>query len=139
MVVVNVMIVCTVYCVFGYMFIHSFIRLFLQPLGVLLGVAPDLILVQASPLISPPGGGAYVAGLQVSGRAYVAELQVSRSVWLGVGEELRGSSISVCLLLCVSALICRSDCHVSIEEYCFVAGTDRAMVAAVAGLKDRSL
>ena len=93
MVVVNVVIVCTVYCVFGYMFIHSFICLFLQPLGVLLGVVPDLMPVQASPLISPPGGGAYVAELQVSRSAYVAELQVSRSVRLGVGEELRGSSI----------------------------------------------
>ena len=82
MVVVNVMIVCTVYCVFGYMFIHLFFCLFLQPLGVLLGVAPDLILVQASPLISPPGEG-----------AYVAKLRVSQSVWLGVGEKLRGSSI----------------------------------------------
>ena len=93
MVVVNVVIVCTVYCVFGYMFIHSFICLFLQPLGVLLGVVPDLMPVQASPLISPPGGGAYVAELQVSRSAYVAKLQVSRSVRLGVGEELRGSSI----------------------------------------------
>ena len=86
MVVVNVVIVCTVYCVFGCMFIHSFIRLFLQPLGVLFGVAPDLITVQ-------PGGGAYVAELQGSRLAYVAELQVSRSVRLGVGEELGGSSV----------------------------------------------
>ena len=83
-----------VQCTVFWLYVYSFIRLFLQPLGVLFGVAPDLITVQALPLISPPGGGAYVAELQVSRSAYVAELQVSlRSVRLGVGEELRGSSI----------------------------------------------
>ena len=103
-----------VQCTVFWLYVYSFIRLFLQPLGVLFGVAPDLITVQASPLISPPGGGAYVAELQVSGRLM---LQSCRYPGPSGWEWERNSGVlpsvaliivnPVCSRFSVSAVICQ--------------------------------
>ena len=98
-------IVCTVYCVFGCMFIHSFISLFLQPLGVLLGVAPDLITVQASPLISPPGG-----GLMLQSCRYP-----SPSGW----EWERNSGVLLLVVLVIVDLVCSSFSVSAVVCQCF--------------------
>ena len=72
--------------------------------------------IQASPLISSPGWG-----------ANVAELQVSRSVRLGAGEELKGSSIC-CVDYCEEGmfpfvLVCTSSVFIALSvQLSFVHG-----------------
>ena len=97
------------------MFIHSFICLFLQPLGVLLGVVPDLMPVQASPLISPPGGG----GLMLQSCRYPGRLMLQSCRYPGPSgwEWERNSGVlplvaliivnPVCSRFSVSAVICQ--------------------------------